>query len=289
MYVMYLAELRVAARGPSRRTTSASAFADVFASLKRAPQPGRRRHRARYPASSAVETRIVDAGQAGRSAAAPSPAIGRLVSVPGRPATRALNDLYLRRGRWVEPDRSDEVSPAKASCDAHGFVPGDAVAAIDQRPVAASAGSSGWRSRRNTSTASGLARWCRTTVASAFSGWGSGRSPDCSTWTGGFNDVTLAVAPGASTPDVVDRLDRLLERYGGLGATPRSLQFSHWTLESELSQLQQLRVPLAVALPQRRRVHAATSPLAAPWRCSARRSPPSRRSVIPMPPSDGTT
>jgi putative ABC transport system permease protein len=33
-------------------------------------------------------------------------------------------------------------------------------------------------------------------------------------------------------------LDRLLEPYGGLGAIPRELQLSHWTLENELAQLQ---------------------------------------------------
>ena len=34
------------------------------------------------------------------------------------------------------------------------------------------------------------------------------------------------------------RLDRLLEPYGGLGAIPRALQLSHWTVENELAQLQ---------------------------------------------------
>jgi hypothetical protein len=57
------------------------------------------------------------------------PAIGRLISVPdrGRPA---LNDVYLRRGRWVDPARPDEVLASEIFCDAHGFQPGDRVAAI---------------------------------------------------------------------------------------------------------------------------------------------------------------
>jgi putative ABC transport system permease protein len=68
----------------------------------------------------------------------------------------------------------------------------------------------------------------------AFSGW-SGRR-----W------------PGASSQEAIAHLDRLLAPYGGLGAIPRALQFSHWTLDSELDQLQKfgLIVPslfLAVA------------------------------------------
>jgi putative ABC transport system permease protein len=55
---------------------------------------------------------------------------------------------------------------------------------------------------------------------------------------GGFNDVVLSLSPGASEDEVIERLDRLLEPYGGLGATPRALQLSHWTVENELRQLE---------------------------------------------------
>ena len=46
------------------------------------------------------------------------------------------------------------------------------------------------------------------------------------------------VAPDASADEVIARIDRILEPYGGLGAIPRALQLSHWTVENELSQLQ---------------------------------------------------
>ena len=55
---------------------------------------------------------------------------------------------------------------------------------------------------------------------------------------GGFNDVSLALARGASSAEVIAGLDRLIEPYGGRGAVPRSLQVSAWTLENELRQLQ---------------------------------------------------
>ena len=56
---------------------------------------------------------------------------------------------------------------------------------------------------------------------------------------GGFNDV-VADAGARRTPpdDTIARLDRILEPYGGLGAIPRALQLSHWTVENELAQLQ---------------------------------------------------
>ncbi len=55
---------------------------------------------------------------------------------------------------------------------------------------------------------------------------------------GGFNDMSAKLTPGLPPDDVVMRLDRLLEPYGGFGAIPRALQISHWMLESELTQLQ---------------------------------------------------
>jgi putative ABC transport system permease protein len=55
---------------------------------------------------------------------------------------------------------------------------------------------------------------------------------------GGFNDVSLRLLPEASEADVIAGLDRLLAPYGGLGAIPRALQISHWYLDSELTQLQ---------------------------------------------------
>jgi putative ABC transport system permease protein len=55
---------------------------------------------------------------------------------------------------------------------------------------------------------------------------------------GGFNDVALQVMPGASEEEAITRLDRILDPYGGIGAIPRRLQMSHWTLDNELAQLQ---------------------------------------------------
>jgi putative ABC transport system permease protein len=164
------------------------------------------------------------------------PATGRLISLPERDRP-PLNDLYLRRGRWIDPTRPDEVLASEMFCEAHGFNPGDRVAAIIN-------------GRRRWLTIVGIALspeyvfairpgelipdkrrfgifWMnRRALASAFD------------MEGGFNDVSLRLAGGASEPEVIAALDRLIEPYGGRGSIPRSLQLSAWTLENELTQLQ---------------------------------------------------
>jgi putative ABC transport system permease protein len=209
-------------------------FADVFASLKRGPQSVQTRIAA-IPGVEQVMTRVVSdvtLDVPGMS----EPATGRLVSLPerGRPA---LNDLFLRRGRWVDPARPDEVLASEMFCEAHGFGPGDRVAALIN-------------GRRRWLTIVGVALspeyvfairpgelfpdkrrfgifWMNEkALAPAFD------------MEGGFNDVSLSLGRGASEPEVIAELDRILEPYGGLGAVPQRQQLSGWTLENELSQLQ---------------------------------------------------
>jgi putative ABC transport system permease protein len=233
MYVMYLSNF-----DSLRRTQQAfyqeQRFADVFAGLTRAPQRVAAEIAA-IPGVSALETRVVaqvtlDLEQLDEPAAA------RLVSVPAdrRPL---VNDLYLRRGRWIEPGRSDEILASESFVEAHGLEPGDQVPAVING-----------RLRRLTIVGVALSPeyvysirpgelvpdaerygifWMgETALAAAFD------------MEGGFNDVALALAPGASVEEAIDRLDRILEPYGGLGAIPQALQLSHWTVENELAQLQ---------------------------------------------------
>jgi putative ABC transport system permease protein len=209
-------------------------FADVFASLKRAPNNLRERIAA-IPGVEAVDTRVV-ATVTLDVPGLEEPASGRLISLPerGRPL---LNDVHLRRGRWVEPTRPDEVLASELFVEANGFHPGDRVAAI----------------------INGRKRWL-TIVGVALSPeyvyaikpgdlfpdrrrygifWMDGRAlASAFNMEGGFNDVALALARDASARQVITDLDRLIEPYGGLGALEQSLQVSAWTLEQELSQLQ---------------------------------------------------
>ena len=233
MYVMYLSNFE-SLRETQRAYYERQRFADVFASLKRAPlriAAGI----AAIPGVSAVETRVV-ANVTLDLDDVEEPATGRLISISADRRPR-VNDLFLRRGRWIERGRPDEVLASEGFVLAHGFEPGDTVPAIING-----------RLRRLTIVGVALSPeyvysirpgelvpddrrfgifWMdQQALAAAFD------------MEGGFNDVALAIAPDASSADVIARLDLILEPYGGLGAIPRALQLSHWTVESELVQLQ---------------------------------------------------
>jgi putative ABC transport system permease protein len=57
---------------------------------------------------------------------------------------------------------------------------------------------------------------------------------------GAFNDVSLSLLRGASADEVIARLDRLLDRYGGVGAYARADQASNWFLMNEIEQLKSM-------------------------------------------------
>jgi putative ABC transport system permease protein len=239
MYVMYLANFE-SLRETQRAYYERQRFADVFASLKRAPLAVAGEIAA-IPSVSALETRVV-ASVTLDLEQLDEPATGRLVSI--RPDRRpVVNDLFLRRGRWIESGRPDEVLASEGFVTAHGLAPGDSVSAILNG-----------RLRRLTIVGVALSPeyvysirpgelvpddkrfgifWMdQQALAAAFD------------MEGGFNDVAIGLAPGASADAVIARLDRILEPYGGLGAIPRALQLSHWTLENELTQLQNFGVLL---------------------------------------------
>jgi putative ABC transport system permease protein len=233
MYVTYLSNF-----DSLRRTQDAYydrfRFADVFASCKRAPLRLEERLR-EIPGVAVAHTRVV-VDVTLDIPGVTEPIRGRLVSVPAnrRPL---LNDVFLRRGRWIEPGNGEEVLVNEAFALAHRLEPGDRFAALinGRRQVLRVAGHAlspeyvyvlppgevipddgrfgvVWMERR--------------ALASAFD------------MEGAFNDVALKVMPGASQDEVIVQLDRLLRPWGGLGAVPRRLQTSHWALDNELAQLQ---------------------------------------------------
>src|SRR5690606_2707994 len=104
-----------------------SRFADVFAHLKRAPRTLRERIAA-IPGVALVQTRtVVDItlDVPGMSELA----VGRLISVPAS-GKLLLNDVHLRSGRMIAPDRDGEVLVSEAFAQAHNLMPGDTVTAV---------------------------------------------------------------------------------------------------------------------------------------------------------------
>ncbi len=208
-------------------------FADVFASLKRAPL-ALEQDIAAIPGVAAAETRVV-VGVTLDVNGQPAPVSGRLISIPdeGRPL---LNDLFLRSGRWIEPFRDDEVLISETFARANHLDTGDSVAAIingrrrDLRIVGLALSPEYVYAIRPGELVADDARfgvvWMgRKALATAYQ------------MDGGFNDVALTLEHGADSRDVITRLDRLLEPYGGLGAIPRSQQLSHFFLQSEIDSL----------------------------------------------------
>lgn len=233
MYVTYLSNFDSLQRTRAAYYREAR-FADVFASLTRAPAWLDARIAA-IPGVAAVDTRVV-ADVTLDVAGMTEPAVGRLISLPER-GTPRLNDVYLRRGRGIDPARPDEVLASERFCEAHGLQPGDGVSAVIN------------------------GRWRRLTIVGVALSpeyvyairpgeifpdarrfgvfWMSERALGAAfNMEGAFNDVAVALAPRASAPDVIAELDRLLEPYGGRGAVPQALQPSAWTLENELAQLE---------------------------------------------------
>lgn len=233
IYVMYLSNFE-SLRASRAAYYQQQRFADVFAGLKRAPLRLARDISA-LPGVTAIETRVVAQVTLDMPSIA-EPASARLVSIPADRHPR-LNDLFLRRGRWIEPGRPDEVLASEGFVDAHGLHPGDRVPAVINGRlrllaiVGVALSPEYVYSIRPGELVPDNKRfgifWMEErALASAFG------------LDGGFNDVVLGLAPGVSTADVVARLDQLLEPYGGLGAVPRAQQLSHWTVENELTQLQ---------------------------------------------------
>jgi putative ABC transport system permease protein len=209
-------------------------FADVFLSLKRAPDSLRQRIEELRGVSRA-ETRVVaevklDIPGFGE------PVTARALSLPdvGKPV---LNRLYLRRGRLVEAWSENEVVVSEPFAEAHRFKPGDTFAAIIN------------------------GRWRKLIIVGialspefVIQGRPGALSPDYKRYgilwmgrealgraydmDGAFNDLSVTLSPEARPGDVIDQLDRLLDDYGGRGAYARKDQTSHRYLTEEFRQLE---------------------------------------------------
>ena len=233
VYVMYLGTFE------SLRLTQSAyydryRFADVFASMTRAPESLGERIRA-IPGVAQAELRVTAAVTLDMEGMS-EPVMGRLVSIPARQEA-ILNDVFIRTGRYLEANRRDEILVNEGFALAHDLEPGDSIFAVingrrREMEIAGIALSPEFIYKIRPGDIMpddrryGIIWMNKRELAAAFD------------MEGGFNDVALTLTSEASEGDVIANLDRLLERYGGLGANPRSLQTSHWFLNNELTQLQ---------------------------------------------------
>ena len=206
-------------------------FADVFASVKRAPESLADRV-AELPGVGAVQTRVVIAATLDVPGLA-EPATGQIVSVPTHRQPMP-NDLVIRTGHY--PSVGDEALVSEQFARLNTLTVGDTLGGVIN------------------------GRWQRLRVA------GVATSPEyvyemgaggfmvdnrrfgvlwmtrdalerAAGMDGAFNNVAILLAPGANETDVIARLDRLLTPYGTVGAHGRADQVSNAVIVDELHQL----------------------------------------------------
>jgi putative ABC transport system permease protein len=211
-------------------------FADVFASVKRAPIQLAKRI-AEIPGVAQVQTRIV----ANVTLDVPDmtePATGLLISIPERHPP-ILNLLHIRIGRSVHPGDVDEVVLSDAFAEAHRLQPGDHISAVingrKRRLVVVGVALSpeyiyslGPGTIMPDNRHFGVMWVGRDMLAAAYDLKDS------------FNSVTLTMMHGASEPAILDALDRILAPYGGVGAYGRKDQVSNWYISNELAGLDRM-------------------------------------------------
>lgn len=207
-------------------------FADVFASLERAPLSLASRI-AEIPGVERVDARVV-AYVAVDIEGFGEPVSAHLVSLPAD-SSGVLNRVYLREGRLLAPGDGREVLLSEEFARAHGLRPGDRLrATINGRSQALTVAGLALSPEYIYQIAPGA-------VFPDYRRYGvmwMARQPLASAYglDGAFNDVALQLQRGTSPGAVIERLDALLARYGGIGAIPRADQLSHRMLSEELKQ-----------------------------------------------------
>lgn len=207
-------------------------FAEIWAPVKRAPESLRHKLE-ELPGVAAVDTRVTLLATLDLPGL-DAPAQGLFISVPEnrRPL---LNDLHIRRGRYVAAGVADEVIISENFAEARGYEPGDRVRAVingrarnlqivgiaiaPEHTYATPPGSIFQEDDRY-----GVFWMSHEVLAPAYD------------MDGAFNEALFTLVPGADPEAVITRVDALLDPYGGLGAYPRKDQLSHQILKGELDQ-----------------------------------------------------
>ncbi len=215
-------------------------FADLWAPARRAPLsllptiaaiPGIRTAEARIEG-------MVTLDLPGRE----ETAVGQILSLPasGEPL---LNLPLLRAGRLPEPEAVTEVAVNAAFAAANGYRPGDRFFA-------------NLNGTRRELTISGTVlspEFIYTLGPGAMMPdnegfaviWMPERAAAAAfDMEGAFNSLTVALYAGASPAEVIDRIDTLLDRYGGTGAHGRDRQMSDSFVSSEMNQLWTMTIVL---------------------------------------------
>ncbi|MCC5847326.1 MAG: FtsX-like permease family protein [Verrucomicrobia bacterium] len=214
-------------------------FAEVFADLTRAPKHLEERIRD-LPGVDRVETRVRAPVRVEVEGFA-DPIRGEILSLPSH-RVPLVNRLYLRSGSLPGPEEN-AVAVNEVFAEAHGLEPGDSFHVVI-------------RGSRERLRISGIVLspefvyqigpgdlmpdykrygvfWMNEhTLANAFA------------MDGAFNNVALTLSGEVPEAEVIDALDHLLSRYGGVGAVGREDQTSHRFVMEELNQIEAMTAVL---------------------------------------------
>src|SRR5690625_7608960 len=163
--------------------------------------------------------------------------MGQIISMPEN-RQPVLNQLYIREGRLVDPNREHEVMLNEEFSEAHNLEPGDEFTAIiNGRRRALTVVAVVLSPEFIYQTPPGMifpdpkrfgVMWMgEAALASAYD------------MEGAFNDLSFNLAPGGQIVDVIDCMDLLLLSCGGEGAYPRDSQLSHNLLCQAIEQRRQ--------------------------------------------------
>lgn len=207
-------------------------FADVFASLKRAPDYLEKRI-TEISGVSRVETRIVKDVVLDLPWML-EPAVGRFISISNKNKS-GLNQLFLRQGRWLNSNRYDEILVNESFANNHNLKPGDRIIALlnghreqlkivgvvlSPEYVYAIRGEDLLPDNRHF----GIFWIDRKALSTAFG------------MQGAFNDISIKLAPNASEQLVMAQLERMFHSYGLTIAYSRKDQVSDRFVTNEIKQ-----------------------------------------------------
>ncbi|MEQ1839367.1 MAG: FtsX-like permease family protein, partial [Verrucomicrobiales bacterium] len=208
-------------------------FGEVFATLNRAPLSVVDQV-SKIHGVEAVDARIVEVVKLDIKTL-DEPAVGKLISLPDHGESK-LNGVVVIAGRLPEPGQPGEVIAEEAFVNANGFKLGDTIEAVmngrlqtlhlvgigmsPEYIITVQPGSIFPDDRRF-----GIFWVRRNQMEGVFN------------LSGAFNDLSVSLLPGTRSEEVILRLDRLLDRYGAMGANDRDGQLSHRFISDELAQL----------------------------------------------------
>ncbi len=211
-------------------------FADVFASLKRAPRSVVKRVES-IQGVARVQERIVF-GLTLQMPTLNEPASGKVISYPDSGEPR-LNKVYLRSGRLLYPNEENAVLVDEAFFEAHKLNLGDKVSVI----------MNGYKRQLKIVGVVLSPEYVYSIAPGALMPDGkrygiffmSRRSLEAAVnMKGAFNDLTVKLSRNAKQESVKQQLDNILQPYGGLIAIGRDEQISNFFVENELKQLSSL-------------------------------------------------